>query len=442
MFPIILNSQTWTPIASRPLLEGYLSFVWTERFREAGEFQFTTPHVDDILSRLQLGSLLTLRDSVDMMMVENMEIQETDKGPILTVSGRSIMAFLDYRTAMDNSVITKDDYGYAITSRPYVEDTEYPIKMLPLLVTKGIGQLNDILSAWPPAAAGQYQMDPVQYNPKQTQDKLTQKVSVWGGYLFDPILTRSPDVGSGAEQGPNTWLTHYDFKSQPSIYAHLVEGLKARNRGLLFYRPGVGGAFDDGAGGRDYSYAWYHLKDPSDHTITAVDEYDRVVFDIRQGHLINPSYLWSTKDYRNIAYVYSKAGFKVVAPYGQSTAVSGLNRRVLQVDATELDDPSTDWFYQGYPDLDSALTHYGRKALNKHNKLVIFDAKVSDTAPYDFGYPIWYNASPSYAMGDYVTVVGDYDVSQTMQVTEFVRTEDAFGNESKYPGLVTAEKLL
>ncbi len=83
------------------IIEGYKSLVWTERYRPAGDFQLVFEDINKYLPLFPLGTLLAIRDSREIMIVETREIVTTpNKSRVLTVSGRSFEAFYENRTTL------------------------------------------------------------------------------------------------------------------------------------------------------------------------------------------------------------------------------------------------------------------------------------------------------------------------------------------------------
>jgi len=159
-----------------------------------------------------------------------------------------------------------------------------------------------------------------------------------------------------------------------------------------------------------------------------------VIFHFDSGHIDDPEYLFSIKDYRNFARV--NGGFKTVTTEvpqtmtidawpnvtpAPDTTVAGLARRPLFVDGGEADQMTT-------PDFTAAMIQKGRLALMKHNQTSVFDGAVSPLSPYKY--------NEHYFLGDYVSLLAEYGFESSMIVSEYVRTEDQDGDRG-YPGLST-----
>lgn len=101
---LLLDSTTYYPTA---LFEGYSSLIWTERFTVSGEFRLTSSRIEETLTALPVGSLISLRDTTEVMMVETYSVgpNNSDGCPEIIVSGRSLDSFLE------NRVILPRNYG-------------------------------------------------------------------------------------------------------------------------------------------------------------------------------------------------------------------------------------------------------------------------------------------------------------------------------------------
>lgn len=437
----------WRP---KDMVEGYNSLIWTERFQEAGDFTLKTPKVKEMMGKIPKGTLLTLQDSWEVMIVEDVLLSEGTKGDELTVTGRSMMSCLDYRTLVDNR-------RYRMTTPPqgYVwdyGDGEYTPVAMSIMIEKMTGAIsNDKIfeddqrnSQYqttaemfysPPSSAPAYPPQPSRRAPNQANDDIAD--GNWIVEYYD--WTRWPNsTGDNEDSEDIAWFRWFSYRYgdnpdttteengplDPVGYNYIVEMLKERNRGLYFMRtPFLAPA---------QPYCYWVIKDPTDRTINQSAN-PKIVLDVEAGHVLNPKYLWSNKDYRNIAYVKAPIGFKIVAAPGVSTGVSGFNRRVLQVDASDLTKGGSSVAY--------ALKHRGLLELAQWNKTQLADVEVSPNIPFKYG-PLA-NTPPGvdYGMGDYLTVSLEYGMTQTMQVVEYIRTEDNEGNSSEYPTLAAVDYL-
>lgn len=82
------------------ILNNYNSFIWTERYAEAGDFQLDLPASHDNVQLLQQDRFLKIPDSNETMVIENISIKTENKAQYMTVTGRSLISILDRRVVL------------------------------------------------------------------------------------------------------------------------------------------------------------------------------------------------------------------------------------------------------------------------------------------------------------------------------------------------------
>lgn len=98
---ILIQNKDFVPVK---ILDTYKSAIWTERFRQAGDFEIVTSL--DALDYLQKGYYLTRSDSDRVMVVEGFQIETSaEDGNYLIVNGRSIESLLDRRIIWDQTIV-------------------------------------------------------------------------------------------------------------------------------------------------------------------------------------------------------------------------------------------------------------------------------------------------------------------------------------------------
>lgn len=141
------------------------------------------------------------------------------------------------------------------------------------------------------------------------------------------------------------------------------------------------------------------------------------------GAIESSEYLWSNKDDKNAALVSGRWVTTFV-----STAPVGYDRRVMFVDASDVDNGFTDAPVGA--DLDAvvlAMQARGNAAIATKNTLALTKAEFSKDAK-DFVYRRDFN------VGDLVTIIDDYNETTAMRITEYAEIEDENGN-SGHPTL-------
>lgn len=152
-----------------------------------------------------------------------------------------------------------------------------------------------------------------------------------------------------------------------------------------------------------------------------------VIFSSTLDSLYEEKYFYRDEQYRNIAYVYGtdSATFEIVPRSGVEETISGVDRRVLLVDASDVDRANT-----GGIDYRDILRSRGRQALAEHSRINYFDGLVPAKSPYKYGI--------NYRLGDIVRMMDDDGRLQRARVTEYIFSSDSTGDKG-YPTLAVSE---
>lgn len=194
------------------------------------------------------------------------------------------------------------------------------------------------------------------------------------------------------------------------IYSLVLELLAVDNLGIKIVRPG----FWSPVGVAPNTALLIHR---------GVDRRADVIFSYDTGQLISADYLWSNKKLKNTAIVTTK---------WMETAVNlgpvNYARRQMHVQASDIDE---DYDFTlavfNFAAINAEMIKRGTAALASQKDLALTKAEVSKH-DVDTEYRTHYN------VGDLVSVVGSYNESAVMRVTEFVEIEDENGTVA-YPTL-------
>lgn len=137
-----------------------------------------------------------------------------------------------------------------------------------------------------------------------------------------------------------------------------------------------------------------------------------LVFSPDYDNLTNTSFLRSVENYKTTAYVVheDRNRIRVVNRPGSSSG-NGMNRRVLVVDANDIEAPSPE-----------ELDQCGREALTEHNYISLYDGEVRFTDNMVYG--------ENYHMGDLVELRDAYGNQTRSKVVEHIWTYDSDGLRS------------
>jgi hypothetical protein len=364
-------------------LEDTASLIWTERFQAPGDFTLTTSNISPIRKLLPERSLVTLRDTNVVMMVDNHAIADQGSGMQLTVTGRTLDAFLKKRIWTGSKYSKTETMNQHYTVRQAVE-----VWLWNAIVN---GTTNDVVNP------------DVGWNP--------------ANQLPNVVVTDS--VPASAD-GPS----HSRKVKSGFVYDQMFEFLKAGKLGIRIIRPnGTSGKRVDVAA--DGTFSTTHVNP---FTKLRFDIYQgrnvsgRVIFSYKVGDLISPSYLWDSTEFRTGAFVDGDAATKYVQ---DPDAVPGPNSGWNRMDGYL--DGGSKGTKQTVSDFTDSLDQHGLKALRKdwkHRKMI--STQISPLSEYRYG--------RDYRLGDRVMVQGNYGISDVMWVVEFIRSQDSNGYNA-YPTL-------
>jgi len=191
-----------------------------------------------------------------------------------------------------------------------------------------------------------------------------------------------------------------------NVHSTILELLSIDDLGIRNVRPGT--------------WSFY----PNELTINmiihrGVDRSASVLFSYNSGEIKNAQYLWSNKRLKTAALVTGK--WVEVMSWG---AFSGIEKRAMWIDGSDIDD-----VYATVPlganqtaVFNSMLVRAGQ-VLAAHSELSISKVEIIENAT-TAKYRVDYN------VGDVVTVVGNYDATTQMRVTEYVEILDETGSHS------------
>lgn len=359
----LFTLQKESPFDPIDSIDGYKSLIWTERFSKAGDFELVTPNVEETLAQIPNGTILSILESRYLMMANKNKIVKGDDGSyLLTVSGDSLETYLSNRPARAPGQNSDTDWTF---------DGVYPISTAINIFTQiantGTLNANDAI------AGGLLKMV-----TSIVESGATTSIIVKARDLYSAVTEITGGIKCGIH--PHKELV----SGSPELHLEIYRGID-RTVNQLAVPP--------------------------------------VIFHISKGDIVDASYLFTNKDFYNVAYVYSPKGSRVVYAPGVDPSISSWDRRVLYVDANDISADTTTLI------ANAAMDERGKKELSAHNMQLLFDGKINPVSTS-------YKTPDDYYLGDNVTLVAEYGVKQTMQVEEIIRISDSEG-ERTYPTLIT-----
>jgi len=343
-----------------PTITKFDTLIWRERFREAGDFVIQSTNDLSALEALPLGSFISHSDTGEAMIVENHEIvRQKDKTLKITISGRSAEVLAEDRSVLGTNIQLIN----AISNQQNETVlTGTPEDIAALLLRRGLQRYFTLyLDDWIPNLA-----------------------------VRQEIVTMDSSREISIQRG--------------DVYSAVIPLLATAAAGLKIVRP---------SGAQTTLDIVVH---------DGINRSSTVSFYAQQEDLVDATYFWSIKGYKNTATVNTKSSWRVVQDRAIVPTLTGLDRRVMYVAAADIEGtfPS--------PTTTDVLASRGQLALDERRKLQILSATISETARPKF--------KLNYDVGDLVTVLGEFSTSSVMRVTEHITTVDAKGVRG-YPSLST-----
>lgn len=355
-------------------ITGYRTATWVERWQTPGEFKIEAPLSSGLRTLLPVDSVIGKVQSLDLMIVENVEITEDPEDePQITISGRSYTSFMERRTS-----------GFST-----VDFDGMPYKTLRNTQTHFSVAVGDL------------------YN------------RLW--YLIRACLDTSLDANNDisslniVDNVPiATDGTPYTNWPADNLLKLVNEQLASWGIGIRTYRRNM---FPNGGVNSDDLNTQIALYIGEDKTAT-------VKFIPQTGDIESANYLFTNRNHWTGVMVKGR-WYSVMVP-GDET---GFERRTTIIDGSDIDndfDTAPSEVSSDYATLVQKMVLRGQDFLARSKQILLVSANISENNRYRF--------RTDYDIGDIVTLDTPYGEALTMRVTEFAEVEDENG-ETGYPTL-------
>lgn len=370
---ITVLDKTLTPIA---IIDDYVSFIWTERYDECGDFELVMAMDPQLLDIFQMDYLLTIKESDKAMIIEEIDVDSNiEDGDRLTITGRSLESILDRRVF--DHLITYEDMPL-----------QYP-NIADGMVASMIG--HNICHTY-----RNYTVD---------SHRVISNLS----YVMTTDSRITSLTGSGQYQGTNLYNAISDLCKDAKIGFKIV------------------------LDGTDFKMSLYMGEDRSYDQTTN----DYVVFSPEFDNIVSSNYVNSQKTYANYAYVggEGEGNDKVVvsAYFADGRVVpSGFSRKEVFINASGISSKKEDGTTMSASAYKALLTNQGKMELAGNYKMKTgFDGEVDATRLFVYG--------RDFFLGDIVQVADAYGNSGTCYISEMIISDDENGY-AIYPTFKNAEE--
>lgn len=343
------------------VIEGFDSFIWTERYNRWGDFQIDITSNAITRALLKPDTWIGMAQSFRVMKIETVtDALDANGVKKLTVVGRSMESLLDERVAMPGLASLTATPNWTLSGTPGA----IARTLFSTICVTGAISANDTIPGY---TAGTFL-------PAGTIPEPAGVVTI----TFDPT----------------------------SLYSDLTQICDIWSLGFRLVKNGdTGQIYFDVYTGKDRT---------SDQTSNSP-----VIFSIDMESIDKTSVISSTANIKTVAYVLAQNGALIVYADGFDSTVSADDRRVLLVDANDLD-------LAAGPLLNAAMLQRGQDELAKYRKVYSFDGEITQNQPYVYGV--------DYNLGDLVEERDPDGFINHMLVTEQIFVSDTNGERS-YPTL-------
>lgn len=303
------------------VVDVFESLIWTERFRETGDFEL---HIESTAKNRKLfaaGTKLAVDRSYRMMEVETITDAVNDDGKkVLKIVGPECVRVLEDRLAKATNGDLTADAAWTLTGTPGA-------------IARKI--FTDIC--------------------------VTGTLSIW-----DKIPFIQPGVlfTAGTIPEPADSITY--VVEPASVYEAIKKICDTYDLGFRLLRN------------FDASQLYFEIYTGDDRT-TSQTTRAPVVFAPELDNLQNTTELTTYAGVKNVAYVYSEQGYVEVIAEGTDPQITGFDRKVLYVKADPLPGTPTSTEITDY------LTQKGKEELAKAQPMSAFDGEINQSSTYKYG---------------------------------------------------------
>lgn len=423
------------------IIEGYESFIWTERYSDIGECEIITPSTQQYRNLLASGTFLALSESKRVMKIETIEnTQDSDGARKLKVTAKEITNILNDRVAKTSAVGSKPKTWKATgkpsdilrtlfdyTCRDAVED---PTDKLPLLVTGSL------------YSTGNLSENTTNYTVERDKSPLFEAIKeladVW-------------DLGFRLYKGDDTGKLYFD------VYKGNDRTSSQQLLPAVIFSPDLDSLqnvseLTSVAKSKNVARVICEMAELDVYTTTSSNTtagFDKRVLYVNAMDVKYPDRTYELTSEQQTA-IKNGSGLKTALP----VHVDALNKlsRKLRLNTTDLswiqdlisNTASSEWSNtdKGYVNeaisvstnynptedtwLTATLTQRGNEALAKNRSISAFDGEITQLSPYKY--------NRDYSMGDLVEMRNSDGLTNQMLVTEQIFTADGTG-ERAYPTL-------
>ena len=397
----ILNKE----FESVAILDNYKSFIWTDRYNEAGDFEIHIPIGDGIPDYIQNGYYVWNAESEHLMIMETFKIENAiDEGTYLIVSGRSLESILDRRIVWNKTLIQGPVNSDGYRDFPNLQDGIERLLNENAISTTEIRKIPGLKFE------------------KSTDPRIT-------ALTFGDQLEVNEDDGSGG-------VLYYTVGAQyhgDNLYDIIVKLCQEKYIGFKITLNSDNEFVFKLYAGLDHSYGT-DKKPQNDN--------DYVVFSKDFDNLLNTNYLISTQKWKNVTLVGGEKEkdqetgvekSQILVEWSDNKSYAGLDRREVFTDASsksqEKEDNNGDMIIMDVEEYKAILRQSGIDTLMENELQEVFDGEADTATMFKYG------IDKDFYMGDIVQFATEYGVEGRAYISEYIMSNESNG-KNYYPTLV------
>lgn len=363
----VINNETYN---LEGVVDEYASFIWTDRYNEAGDFELYLPVTEKNLSLLKLGYYLWIDSSEHQMIIEEIRLSSSlDNGNMMTVSGQSLESLLMRRVVWTHGTFNgniQNQLKNLITNsfiNPSIANRKVPNFVF-------VDSTDEAVTS-------------VTYEDDENSDLL-------GTEIYDVVNKACKSAGLGFK------LTFDDSHVlQFALYNGIDRSYAQDKNPWIIVSP----AFDNVASS-DYQE---NAEDYKNYILVSGIKTEEVIVkeEDEDGEIKETTETKSEE---------------VLTTAGDETA-SGLNRREIYVNASDIQNDEV-------PDFIAALKQRGTSELENYKVRHVYDGQINSDITYVY--------NKDYFIGDIIQLENDMGIRTRVRITGFIISIDTSGTSS-YP---------
>lgn len=370
-------------------IDSYKSFIWTERYQECGDFEIYLPMRKELLEKIKLDYYVEIDGSDYMMIVEELKTTtDPDDGDMLIISGRDLLSITMRRVCSNTSNFNN-------------------------------ANIWSILATYWRAGIS---CQPGENNTTPSSREIKGFIRKYGA---------SSNVNVNVSMAP--WLM--------TLYDLACEAAKVSNAGIRVVLIENDKVYPDL--GTHFQFEVYEGTDRSYNQ----QENPWVIFSDEFGNLHGTEFVYSKKDFSNVAAVGAESPWSVgtsvasgstmttvskyyydyiaLSEYGSSNNIRGIDRYELAVNCSGITPNAGNFSSANETNFKNSMYGEGRMQLGRHKIKQEFTGEGENT-------PQWIYKK-DYFLGDIVQVEDKYGNSAPARISEFIFCDDDANGEQMYP---------